>query len=289
MTYTEPYTSSVYVDADPERVFDYFTKPDAILRWMGDYAVLDPVPGGQFTLDINGVPVRGRYLAVDRPHRLLLSWGHAGSDRLPPGGSTVEVTFAPDDGGTIVTVVHAGLPAADADQHRSGWAHFLDRLVVAAQGGDPGPDPWSDRQPATPPQPAGIVVGEDGLARCWWCGDDPLYRRYHDLEWGRPVDDDRRLFEKLSLEGFQSGLSWLTILRKRENFRKAFRDFDIQAVARFGARSVDRLLADSGIVRNRAKIEATINNARRCLELLEEFDSLAGYVWQFEPDPRTRP
>jgi uncharacterized protein YndB with AHSA1/START domain len=126
-------------------VFDYFTKPDAILRWMGDHAVLDPRPGGQFTLDINGVPVRGRYLAVDRPWRLLLSWGHAGSDGLPPGGSTVEVTFTPNDGGTIVTVVHSGLPANEAEQHRLGWSHFLARLVVADPGGDPGADPWSDR------------------------------------------------------------------------------------------------------------------------------------------------
>jgi DNA-3-methyladenine glycosylase I len=160
---------------------------------------------------------------------------------------------------------------------------------VIAAGGDPGPGLRSTRQPAAPPQPAGIVVGDDGIARCWWCGDDPLYRRYHDLEWGRPVDDDRRLFEKLCLEGFQAGLSWLTILRKRENFRKAFEGFDIEAVARFGARSVDRLLADPGIVRNRAKIQATINNARRCLELLAEFDSLAGYLWRFEPDGRSRP
>ena len=95
MTPAEPSTASVHVDAAPERVFDYFRQPEAILRWMGDYAVLDPVPGGQFTLDINGVPVRGRYLAVERPHRLLLSWGHAGSERLPPGASTVEVTFTP--------------------------------------------------------------------------------------------------------------------------------------------------------------------------------------------------
>ena len=148
MTAGLPHTASVHIAADPERVFDYFTKPAAILRWMGDYAVLDPHPGGQFTLDINGVPVRGRYLAVDRPHRLVLSWGHAGSDRLPPGASTVEITFAPDDGGTIVTVVHAGLPAADAEQHRLGWAHFLDRLLIAAGGGDPGPDPWAAAPPA---------------------------------------------------------------------------------------------------------------------------------------------
>jgi DNA-3-methyladenine glycosylase I len=147
-------------------------------------------------------------------------------------------------------------------------------------------EPGSTTSPAPP---AGILLGEDGVARCWWGGGDPLYRAYHDGEWGRPVADDRRLFEKLCLEGFQSGLSWLTILRKRESFRRAFEDFEIDAVARFDARSVDRLLADAGIVRNRAKIEATINNARRCLELRDEFGSFAAYVWRFEPDPASRP
>jgi len=136
---------------------------------------------------------------------------------------------------------------------------------------------------------AGIEVGEDGVARCWWGAGDPLYRAYHDEEWGRPVADDRRLFEKLSLEGFQAGLSWLTILRKREHFRAAFAGFDPAAVARFGDQEVDRLLADPGIVRNRAKIEATVNNARRYAELAAEFGSLAAYVWRFEPGPRYRP
>jgi uncharacterized protein YndB with AHSA1/START domain len=150
MMASEPYTTSVHVRADPERVFDYFTKPEAILRWMGDYAVLDPVPGGQFTLDINGVPVRGRYLEVDRPRRLLVSWGHAGSGRLPPGASTVEVTLTPSDGGTTVTIVHAGLPVPEANQHRRGWDHFLARLILAAGGGDPGPDPWATTPPAPP-------------------------------------------------------------------------------------------------------------------------------------------
>jgi uncharacterized protein YndB with AHSA1/START domain len=150
MTASEPYTTRVHIRADPERVFDYFTKPQAILRWMGDYAVLDPVPGGRFTLDINGVPVRGRYLEVDRPRRLLLSWGHAGSDRLPPGASTVEVTLTPSDGGTTVTIVHAELPAPEARQHHLGWSHFLARLVIAAGGGDPGPDPWAAAPPAPP-------------------------------------------------------------------------------------------------------------------------------------------
>jgi DNA-3-methyladenine glycosylase I len=135
----------------------------------------------------------------------------------------------------------------------------------------------------------GILTGADGRSRCWWCVGDPLYERYHDLEWGRPVADDRRIFEKLCLEGFQSGLSWLTILRKRENFRKAFHSFDLEALSRFNSRSVDRLMRDAGIVRNRAKIEATLNNARRCIELMDEVGSLASYVWSFEPNPRARP
>jgi DNA-3-methyladenine glycosylase I len=134
-----------------------------------------------------------------------------------------------------------------------------------------------------------VVVGDDRVARCWWCAGDPLYERYHDDEWGRPVRDDRRLFEKLTLEGFQSGLSWLTILRKRENFRRAFKSFDIDAIARFNARSVQRLMADAGIVRNRAKIDATINNARRYPDLVHEYGSLAAYVWMFEPAPTAQP
>ena len=112
---------------------------------------------------------------------------------------------------------------------------------------------------------------------------------YHDTEWGFPVDDDQRLFEKMCLEGFQSGLSWSTILNKRPAFRKAFRDFDIEAVARFGSRDVERLLLDAGIVRHRGKIESTINNARRCAALIDECGSLAAYVWRFEPEPSRRP
>ena len=133
----------------------------------------------------------------------------------------------------------------------------------------------------------GIQVGEDGKARCWWAVGDPLYLPYHDTEWGRPSADDRRLFEKLSLEGFMSGLSWLTILRKRDAFREAFADFDPEVVAGFDHDDEQRLLADSRIVRNRAKIAATINNARRCRDLRVEFGSLAAYVWGFEPPPRT--
>jgi len=135
----------------------------------------------------------------------------------------------------------------------------------------------------------GIVVGEDGVARCWWGDSDPLFRGYHDHEWGRPVVDDRRMFEKICLEAFQSGLSWLTILRKRENFRRAFKGFDPEAVARFDEATIDRLMADPGIVRNRPKILATVNNARRCLEIIDEFGSLAAYVWSFEPGTGSRP
>lgn len=133
----------------------------------------------------------------------------------------------------------------------------------------------------------GIVVGEDGVPRCWWGAEPAEYRRYHDEEWGFPVADDTRLFEKLSLEGFQSGLSWLTILRKREGFRAAFAGFDPERVARFGGRDVERLLTDAAIIRHRGKIEATIGNARSLLELRDETGSFAAYVWSFATDPPT--
>ena len=131
--------------------------------------------------------------------------------------------------------------------------------------------------------PSGLVRGDDGLVRCFWCVGDADYRAYHDREWGFPVADDVRLFEKLCLEGFQAGLSWLTILRKRENFRRAFRGFEIEAVARMGARDVARLLHDAGIVRHRGKIEAALANARASAKVADEFGSLARYVWRFEP------
>ncbi len=135
----------------------------------------------------------------------------------------------------------------------------------------------------------GLTRGADGVVRCAWSGSDPLYVRYHDQEWGFPVADDRRLFEKICLEGFQSGLSWLTILRKRENFRAAFRAFDRDRVARFGSRDVTRLLKDAGIVRHRGKIESTINNARRARELAREHGTLARFFWSFEPAASDRP
>ncbi len=136
---------------------------------------------------------------------------------------------------------------------------------------------------------AGLIARGDGAWRCAWCAATPAYQHYHDNEWGFPVTDDRRLFEKLCLEGFQAGLSWLTILNKREAFRNAFAQFDAERIARFDEADVVRLLADASIVRHRGKIESTVNNARRALELRDAFGSLAAYVWRFEPDPASRP
>nr|WP_234642248.1 DNA-3-methyladenine glycosylase I [Delftia tsuruhatensis] len=130
-----------------------------------------------------------------------------------------------------------------------------------------------------------LFIAPDGRPRCHWCAATPGYQAYHDHEWGFPVVDDRRLFEKLSLEGFQSGLSWLTILNKRENFRAAFAGFDPAAVARFTEEDVQRLLGDAGIVRHRGKIEAVINNARRALEMVDQEGSLAAFFWRHAPAP----
>jgi len=131
------------------------------------------------------------------------------------------------------------------------------------------------------------ITGPDGKSRCRWCGAAPEFLPYHDEEWGFPVADDRRLFEKLSLEGFQSGLSWRTILAKRENFRAAFHRFDFDRIARFTEGDVERLLQDQGIVRHRGKIEAVVNNAQRARELVGREGSLAAFVWRYEPDPTT--
>lgn len=129
------------------------------------------------------------------------------------------------------------------------------------------------------------IEGPDGKPRCGWCGAAPEFFDYHDREWGFPVADDIRLFEKLCLESFQSGLSWRTILAKRENFRKAFRHFDFEKVARFGKRDVERLLKNEGIVRHRGKIEAAINNARQAREMVKQEGSVAAFIWRFEPGP----
>ena len=133
-----------------------------------------------------------------------------------------------------------------------------------------------------------LVIGDDGVPRCWWGAEPEIYRDYHDDEWGRAVTDDSRLFEKICLEGFQAGLSWLTILRKRESFRAGFAGFDPANVAGFGEEDVARLLADAGIVRHQGKIRSTINNAGRALELIEERGSLAAYFWSWA-GPETPP
>ena len=139
------------------------------------------------------------------------------------------------------------------------------------------------------PSAKGLFVDEEGRLRCRWCAATPLYRRYHDTEWGFPVTDDRRLFEKLCLEGFQAGLSWITILNKRENFRTAFANFEAERIVEFGDSDIERLMADAGIVRHRGKIASVINNAQRVIELRAEFGSLAAYAWGFEPAPESRP
>lgn len=135
----------------------------------------------------------------------------------------------------------------------------------------------------------GLLTDDAGRTRCFWCGQDDFYQAYHDNEWGRPVRDDTRLFEKICLEGFQSGLSWLTILRKRENFRAAFDGFDFRKIAQYGDDDIQRLVTDAGIVRHRGKIVSTINNANRALELIGEAGSIAAFVWSFEPKPEDRP
>lgn len=135
----------------------------------------------------------------------------------------------------------------------------------------------------------GLITGEDKFTRCVWGSSEADYMKYHDNEWGFPVEDDTRLFEKICLEGFQAGLSWLTILRKRENFRAAFNGFDIPRVAAMDEADVERLLQDAGIVRHRGKIVSTINNANKAIEMQKEFGSLAAYFWSFEPAPGERP
>ncbi len=133
----------------------------------------------------------------------------------------------------------------------------------------------------------GLITGSDGQARCWWCGEDEQYIRYHDDEWGRPVYDDIRLFEKICLEGFQAGLSWITILRKRKNFRDAFDGFDFNKVAIYDNDAINTLMQNTGIIRHRGKISATINNAQCAINLIEEHGSLSNYFWSFKPSEKT--
>jgi uncharacterized protein YndB with AHSA1/START domain len=137
----ETVTASVHIDAPPERVYEYFTRPEAIVSWMGEYALLEAEPGGRFVLDIKGAPVRGHFLELDPPHRLLISWGYAGSSHLPPGASIVEIRLTADSGGTRVELQHRDLPPGQRPGHASGWAHYLTRLPLTATGRDPGPDP----------------------------------------------------------------------------------------------------------------------------------------------------
>jgi len=146
VTPPEPIAAQIHIDADPALVFDYFTKPEAMVRWMGEFAHLDATPGGEFKVDVRGAPVRGRYLELDPPHRLVIAWGYAGSDRHPPGASTVEVRLIADAGGTRVEVEHRDLPAEETPGHTTGWRHYLDRLRVAAAGRDPGKDRGHERQ-----------------------------------------------------------------------------------------------------------------------------------------------
>jgi uncharacterized protein YndB with AHSA1/START domain len=143
VTDDDAYTTSVRIDASAAEVFPYLTDPDLMIRWMGDWADLQPNPGGALAIDINGVPIRGEYLVVEPPHRVVFSWGAAGSDVLAPGSTTVEIVLRPDGAGTVLELVHRDLPPEELAQHGIGWGHFLDRLVVAASGGQPGPDPWA--------------------------------------------------------------------------------------------------------------------------------------------------
>lgn len=139
---------SISIDARPEQVFAYLVDPALMIRWMGDYAVLDPTPGGTFLVDINGVPVRGNYVEVEPPNRVVVTWGMAGSDTLPAGSTRVEFSLTAVGDTTLVAITHSGIPVAHADQHLVGWTHFGERLALAASGRDPGPDTWAEHQPS---------------------------------------------------------------------------------------------------------------------------------------------
>jgi uncharacterized protein YndB with AHSA1/START domain len=144
---TDAFATEVDLPAAPEEVFRHLTDPVAMICWMGQHATLKPVPGGAFEVDINGVPVRGQYLEIDPPRRVLVSWGVAGHAGMPPGATEVEFTLTPTPTGTRLRVVHRGLSAGQEEIHDAGWQHFLARLSIAAGGDDPGPDPWQDQAP----------------------------------------------------------------------------------------------------------------------------------------------
>lgn len=152
---TDSYTTTLQIEAPPDEVFDHFVKPELLVRWMGDFARLDAVDGGVFSVDINGVLIRGTYVALDRPGRIEIAWGEAGNDAMPPGATRLSITLTPAGTGTRLELVHSGLVPEEAVKHAVGWPHFLERLVVLAGGGDPGPDPWASAPPVANAAPNG--------------------------------------------------------------------------------------------------------------------------------------
>ncbi len=140
---SETYRTSIDIQATPEQVFDYFVKPELLVRWMGDHARLDAIDGGTFSVDINGVLIRGYYVRVVRPHLLEIAWGEAGNEHMPPGTTRLLVTFEARGASTHVDLQHSGLAPMEAKKHAVGWPHFIERLGTVSSGGDPGPDPWS--------------------------------------------------------------------------------------------------------------------------------------------------
>jgi len=144
---TGTYRTTIEIDADPGRVFDHFVRPELLVRWMGDYASLEPTDGGLFAVDINGVIIRGTYLRVERPRLIEIAWGEAGNDAMPPGSTRLVVRFTPVDEKTLVELEHSGLVPAEAKKHAVGWPHFIERLRILARGCDPGPDPWAAAPP----------------------------------------------------------------------------------------------------------------------------------------------
>jgi len=148
---SESFTTSVRIEAPPQDVFGYLVDAEQIVRWMGEWAELDPTPGGRLAVDVLGVPVRGEFLVVEPPHRVVFTWGAAGSDALPPGSTTVEIRLRADGDATVLELAHRDLPPTELDQHHIGWDHFLARLAAAGTGADPGPDPWATTGPQAGP------------------------------------------------------------------------------------------------------------------------------------------